>query len=513
MGFSQARWFFGDGVLEPTPFEIGRPGEGGTSIAEPEEEIVKAVGGLEKLIPRKLMREELMLPGLSESEVARHFSRLAQMNYGVDNGSYWLGSCTMKYTPKLVMRIAEHPSIRNLHPYAPEELVQGILRMLYELQEMLSAITGLQHYTLQPAAGAQGELVGALMIRKRLADLGERRDEMIIPETAHGSNFASAAMAGFRVVRIPPSRDGTIDMEALKSAISERTAGMMITNPNTLGIFEDKILEIAELLHANGSYLYYDGANLNAIMGWVRLSDMGVDVAHLNIHKTFSAPHGGGGPGAGAVGATEELKDYLPVPVIIKEGSRYKLSYEVPRSIGKVRTFYGNVGVLVKAWAYLKMLGSEGVRESASLAVMNANYVRKRLMEYGFEVPYGKDRPCKHEFVISLAKMRKDTGVRALDFAKALIDRGLHPPTMYFPQVVQECLMIEPTESDSLEELDKYVEAMREVRRLAYENPEEVMKAPRRSAVTRVDESLANKVLWLSWKVYEKQKGKGELDR
>ncbi|MDW8036189.1 MAG: aminomethyl-transferring glycine dehydrogenase subunit GcvPB, partial [Candidatus Korarchaeum sp.] len=390
----------------------------------------------------------------------------------------------------------------------PEDLSQGVLRILYELQEMLSAITGLPNYTLQPAAGAQGELVGALMIRKRLADLGERRDEMVIPETAHGSNFASAAMAGFKVVRIPPTSDGTVDMNALKTAISERTAGMMITNPNTLGIFEDRVLEIADILHTNGSYLYYDGANLNAIMGWVKLSDMGVDIAHLNIHKTFSAPHGGGGPGAGAIGTTDELKDYLPVPVLVREGGKYKLSYEVPKSIGKVRTFYGNVGVLVKAWAYLRMLGSEGVRESAALAVMNANYVRKKLMEFGFETPYYKDRPCKHEFVISLAKLKKETGVRALDFAKALIDRGLHPPTMYFPQTVQECLMIEPTESDSLRELDRYVETMREIMRIAYEKAEEVLNAPKNSAVTRVDESLANKVLWLSWKIYEQQKGK-----
>ncbi|MEM0268045.1 MAG: aminomethyl-transferring glycine dehydrogenase subunit GcvPB [Candidatus Korarchaeum sp.] len=513
MGFSQARWFFEDGLLEPTPFEIGRIGEGGVRVAEPEEELIEAVGSLEEVIPKELIRKELKLPGLSEPEVARHFNRLAQMNYGVDSGSYWLGSCTMKYTPKLVMRVADHPSIRNLHPYAPEELAQGLLRMLHELQEMLSVITGLPNYTLQPAAGAQGELVGALMIRKRLGDLGERRDEMVIPETAHGSNFASAAMAGFKVIRVPPSSDGTIDMNALKEAISERTAGMMITNPNTLGIFEDRVLEIAEILHANGSYLYYDGANLNAIMGWVRLSDMGVDVAHLNIHKTFSAPHGGGGPGAGAVGTTDELRDYLPVPVIVKEGNKYRLSYDVPRSIGKVRTFYGNVGVLVKAWAYLKMLGSDGVRESAAIAVMNANYVRKKLMECGFDVPYGRGRPCKHEFVISLAKLRKETGVRALDFAKALIDRGLHPPTMYFPQVVQECLMIEPTESDSLRELDKYVETMREIMKTAYERPEEILNSPKNAAVTRVDDSLANKVLWLSWKVYEKQKSQEELYR
>lgn len=511
MGFSQARWFRGDGVLEPTVFEIGRIGEGGTRVAEPEEELISLLGSLEELIPSELMRRELKLPGLSEPEVARHFSRLAQMNYGVDSGPYWLGSCTMKYTPKLVNRVAEHPSLRGMHPYAPEELTQGLLSILHELQEMLAEITGLPSYTLQPAAGAQGEFVGALIIRKRLLDLGEKRDEMIIPETAHGSNFASAAMAGFRVVRIPPQSDGTLDMGALKAAVSERTAGMMITNPNTLGIFEDKILEIAELLHSNNSYLYYDGANLNAIMGWVKLSDMGVDVAHLNIHKTFSAPHGGGGPGAGAVGVTEELSCYLPVPIVVREGGKYKLSYDVPKTIGKVRTFYGNIGVLVKAWAYLKMLGSLGVRESAAVAVMNANYVRKKLIDMGFETPYGREKPCKHEFVISLAKLRKERGVRALDFAKALIDKGVHPPTMYFPQIVQECLMIEPTESESLIELDKYVEAMGEVMRLAYEKPEEVVNSPKRAAVTRVDESFANKALWLSWKIYEEKRSDEKL--
>jgi glycine dehydrogenase subunit 2 len=512
MSFSQARWIRGDDVLEPSLFEIGRA-EGGTVIAEPEEEIASLLGGIERIIPEDLIRKELRLPGLSEPEVARHFNHLAQMNYGVDSGPYWLGSCTMKYTPKLVMRVADHQALRDMHPYSPEELTEGLLSILYELQEMLSKITGLPHYTLQPAAGAQGEFVGALIIRKMLSDLGERRDEMIIPETAHGSNFASAAMAGFRVVRIPPSEEGTIDMNALKASISERTAGIMITNPNTLGIFEDSIVEISELIHANGGYVYYDGANLNAIMGWVKLSDMGVDVAHLNIHKTFSAPHGGGGPGAGAVGVVNHLKDYLPVPIIVRDGERYKLSYDIPKSIGKVRMFYGNVGVLIKAWAYLKMLGSEGVRESAAISVLNANYVRKKLMDSGFEVPYGRNRSCKHEFVISLAKMKKETGVRALDFSKALIDEGLHPPTMYFPQIVQECLMIEPTESDSIAELDRYVEAMIKIKEKAYERPEEIMNAPKRAAITRIDESFANKVLWLSWKIYEKSRGQEELNR
>ncbi len=505
--YVQAKWQLSEGVLEPTVFELGEIGKGGVVVARVEDELRREVGELEDLIPQDLQRGAIGLPGLTEPEVARHYNHLAQMNYGVDSGPYWLGSCTMKYTPKVAMKLESHPSLRNAHPYAPEETVQGILEVLYELQEMLSLITGLPKFTLQPAAGAHGELVGALIIRKRFLDLGERRDEILIPESAHGSNFASAAMAGFKVVRIPPSEEGTVDIGALKAAISERTAGMMITNPNTLGIFESDILEIADLLHSNGSYLYYDGANLNAIMGWVRLSDMGVDLAHLNIHKTFSAPHGGGGPGAGAVGVIEELADYLPVPVIVREGNTYRLDYDLPKSIGRVRMFHGNIGVLVKAWGYLKLLGSEGVRLSSGIAVLNANYVRKRLMDMGFEVPYGKDRPCKHEFVISLSRFRREYGVRAFDFAKALMDRGVHPPTMYFPLIVQEAFMMEPTESDSLEELDAYVDAMGELADLARSDPKELLSAPKNTAIGRIDDSFANKRLWLSWKVYKEREG------
>ncbi len=503
MRYRQTRWESGEGILEPTIFELGRIGEGGVVVAEPDSKIVREMGKLEDLLPSKLIRDDISIPGLTEPEVARHFNHLTQMNFGVDSGPYWLGSCTMKYTPKLVMRLASHHKLKRLHPYAPEDLIQGILRILYELQDMLSTITGLTHFTLQPAAGAHGELVGALIMRRRFLDLGERRDEMLIPDSAHGSNFASAAMAGFKIVRIPPSDEGTVDLSAFKAAINEKTAGMMVTNPNTLGIFESDILEIAEILHDNGSYLYYDGANLNAIMGWLRLSDMGVDLAHFNMHKTFSAPHGGGGPGAGAVGVAEELKDYLPVPIIVKEGNKYKLSYKVPKSIGKVRMFYGNVGVLVKAWGYLKLLGSEGVRTSSGIAVLNANYARKRLMDVGFEVPYGKNRPCKHEFVLSLSNFRREYGVKALDFAKALIDRGYHPPTIYFPPIVHEAFMMEPTESDSLREIDGYIEAMKEIKELAKEKPDEVLNAPRNAAITRIDDALANKKLWLTWKIYK----------
>ncbi len=503
--YVQAKWELSEGVLEPTVFELGDVGKGGVLVARVEDELRREIGEIDALIPKELLRDSIDLPGLTEPEVARHYNHLAQMNYGVDSGPYWLGSCTMKYTPKVAMRLESHPSLRNAHPYAPEEIVQGVLEVLYELQEMLSSITGLPKFSLQPAAGAHGELVGALIMRKRFLDLGERRDEILIPESAHGSNFASAAMAGFKVVRIPPSDEGTVDMGALKAALSERTAGMMITNPNTLGIFESDILEIADLLHSNGSYLYYDGANLNAIMGWIRLSDMGVDLAHLNIHKTFSAPHGGGGPGAGAVGVVEELADYLPVPIIVRDGDVYRLKYDLPKSIGKVRMFHGNVGVLVKAWGYLKLLGSEGVRLSSGIAVLNANYARKRLMDMGFEVPYGRDRPCKHEFVISLSNFRREHGVKALDFAKALMDRGVHPPTMYFPLIVQEAFMMEPTESDSLEELEAYVNAMGEIANLAKRDPSELLSAPKNTAISRIDDSFANKRLWLSWKIYKEK--------
>ncbi len=505
--YRQARWQLADGVLEPTVFELGERGKGGVIVASAEDELRQELGDITELIPEDLIRDQVSIPGLTEPEVARHYNHLVQMNYGVDSGPYWLGSCTMKYTPKVVMRLEFHPSLRNLHPYTPDEWAQGILGLLYELQEMLSQITGLPRFSLQPAAGAHGELVGALIMRKRFLDLGERRDEILIPESAHGSNFASAAMAGFKVIRIPPSEEGTVDMGALRAAISERTAGMMVTNPNTLGIFESDILEVAEILHSNGSYLYYDGANLNAIMGWIRLSDMGVDIAHLNIHKTFSAPHGGGGPGAGAVGVVEELEDYLPVPVLEREGGKYRLRYDLPRSIGKVRMFFGNVGVLVKAWGYLKLLGSEGVRLSSGVAVLNANYAKRRLMDLGFDVPYGRDRPCKHEFVISLSRFRKEYGVRALDFAKALIDRGLHPPTMYFPSIVPEAFMMEPTETDSLEEIDSYVEAMKELAELAQRDPDQLIQAPKNAAITRLDEPFANRRLWLTWKMYQEGEG------
>ncbi|MDK2464345.1 MAG: aminomethyl-transferring glycine dehydrogenase subunit GcvPB [Candidatus Korarchaeota archaeon] len=465
------------------------------------------VGSPEELVPENLRRRDLRLPSLAAPEVARHFSRLAEMNYGVDSGSYWLGSCTMKYNPKLHERLAALPQVTRLHPYQPEETVQGALQIMFELAEMLAKLTGLPHYTLQPAAGAHGEFTGALMIRAYHQDRGEsQRDEMLIPVSAHGSNFASAAMAGFKVVKIPSDERGRVDMAALREAVGERTAGMMLTNPNTLGLFETEILEIADLVHGAGGLIYYDGANLNAILGRVLLSDMGVDVAHLNLHKTFSAPHGSGGPGAGAVGVVDGLKDFLPVPLVRRGENGYYLDYSVPKTIGRVRAFCGNFGVVVKAWAYLKRLGSEGVRAVSGAAVLNANYVLSKVRRLrGVSIQYGAEDPCKHEFVISLKTLRRETGVRALEVAKRLLDLGVHPPTMYFPLIVEEALMIEPTESDSKRELDRYVAALERALREAYEDPDILKTAPRSTAVGRLDEVLAARKPILSWRMYERR--------
>ena len=510
-GFRQARWSTRPDVLEPTVFELSH----GSGYYEfnVDRSVLGHLGvdSAIKLIPEHLRRKELRLPSLSAPEVARHFSRLAGMNYGVDSGPYWLGSCTMKYNPKLHERIASWPQVTKLHPYQPEETVQGALRIMFELSQMLAVITGLPHYTLQPAAGAHGEFAGALIIRAFHRDSGEnQRDEMLIPVSAHGSNFASAAMAGFKVVKIPSDERGRVDLGALKAAAGERTAGLMITNPNTLGLFETDILEIADIIHGAGGLIYYDGANLNAILGRVLLSDMGVDVAHLNLHKTFSAPHGSGGPGAGAVGVREGLQDFLPVPVVRKGPDGFYLDYSIPKTIGRVRAFYGNFGVIVKAWAYLKRLGTEGLLAVSGAAVLNANYALSKVRRLkGVAIKYGAEDPCKHEFVISLEPLKRDTGVKALDVAKRLLDRGVHPPTMYFPLIVEEALMMEPTETDSRRELDYYIWALEEALREAYESPELAKGAPTSTAVSRLDEVLAARRPILSWRMYERRKEEG----
>ncbi|MEE9593347.1 MAG: aminomethyl-transferring glycine dehydrogenase subunit GcvPB [Thermoplasmata archaeon] len=449
-----------------------------------------------ELVPERLRREDLTLPNLEEFQVARHFTRLSQMNYGTDSGFYPLGSCTMKYNPKYAESLAAAPKARRLHPQQPEETVQGALQILYELQGMLARIAGMDEVSLQPVAGAQGELTGLLMARAYFEERGEERSEVVLPDTAHGTNFASATMAGYDVVEIP-SKDGIVDLEALQGALSERTAAFMLTNPNTLGIFESEALTIAKLVHAQGALLYYDGANLNAILGKTNPGKMDFDLAHFNLHKTFSTPHGGGGPGSGPVGARGALTAYLPVPLVAYDGVRYALDHDRPKSIGKVRAHYGNFGILLRAYAYITRTGANGLVRATEQAVLHTNYLRARLQEH-LPVPFGGLR--KHEFVASAAPL-KAKGVRATDVAKRLIDYGIHPPTIYFPDLVEEALMIEPTESVTQDGLDAFVEAVAEI---VEEDPEVLKAAPQNASVARVDEVAAARHPILSWRMMDR---------
>ncbi|MCK4482393.1 aminomethyl-transferring glycine dehydrogenase subunit GcvPB, partial [Candidatus Bathyarchaeota archaeon] len=409
--------------------------------------------------------------------------------------------------------IANLPAMNMVHPYQDESTVQGILEILCRLKRWLAEITGTYEVCMQPAAGAHGEFLGTLLMRAyhRLNGENEKRREVIVPDSAHGTNPASAAMAGFNVVIVPSDEEGCVDIEALKAAVSEGTAGLMLTNPNTLGIFEKNIEEIARIVHEAGGLLYYDGANLNAILGKVRPGDMGFDIVHMNIHKTFSTPHGGGGPGAGPVGVSEKLAKFLPVPRIVFDGERYHLDYNQPHSIGKIRSFYGNVAVLLKAYAYILSLGFEGLKEVAEVSVLNTNYLAKKLRKIkGLTLPYDSEKPRKHECVLSAKTLKGDTGVSALNIAKRLLDYGLHAPTIYFPLIVDEALMIEPTETFEKEELDRFVEAMRKICEEAYTKPEIVLKAPHNTAISRLDEVKAShpKTMILSWCMYLKKNSK-----
>ncbi len=448
--------------------------------------------GAEVNIPNKLERKNLRIPQISENRVVRHFIRLSQMNYGVDTGFYPLGSCTMKYNPKYSEEIASWEKSSELHPYQDERTVQGALRIMYELQEYLANIGGMGAVTLQPAAGAHGEFAGLRIIRAYHELKGEDRDEVIVPDSAHGTNPASAAMNGYKVIEIE-SRNGTVDLDALEAALSERTSAFMLTNPNTLGIFEEDVVKIAEMVHDAGALLYYDGANLNAIMGKTSPRKMGFDVMHFNLHKTFSTPHGGGGPGSGPVGVVEKLRDFLPVPIVGYDGERYFFDYNIPYSIGKVRAYYGNFTVLLKAWLYIRRLGGKGLVEASEMAVLNSNYLRAVLSKH-IEMPY---RPLrKHEFVLSGEELKKK-GIRTLDIAKRLLDYGYHAPTIYFPLLVREALMIEPTETESKDELDAFAGAFLKI---LEEDTETVKSAPGNTAVKRVDDVRAAKNPVLSWK-------------
>jgi glycine dehydrogenase subunit 2 len=393
----------------------------------------------------------------------------------------------MKYNPKINEDVARYPGFAHLHPYQPESMVQGALELLYNLQKDLAEITGMDSVTLQPAAGAQGEWTGLMLIRAYHESRGEKRTKVIVPDSAHGTNPASATVAGFETVTIPSDERGLVSIEALRQAVGPDTAALMLTNPNTLGLFEENIVEIARIVHDAGGLLYYDGANANAILGYSRPGDMGFDVVHLNLHKTFTTPHGGGGPGAGPVGVKKILEPFLPKPMVIKEGDQYKLEYDIPGSIGRVKGFYGNFGILVRAYTYILTMGGEGLKRVSENAVLNANYMMRKLQPY-YDLPY--DRVCKHEFVLS-GKRQKKLGVRTLDIAKRLLDFGYHPPTVYFPLIVEECLMIEPTETESKETLDQFIEVMIQIAKEAEESPEVVQEAPHKTVVGRLDEVTA----------------------
>lgn len=512
--FKQASW------SEEPILSLGRRGKRGHILPETEDEILEAVGNIDRLIPQRMRRPTRPdLPELSEVEVARHFIRLSEMNYGVDSGLYPLGSCTMKYNPKINEQLATLPTISMLNPHQHESTVQGILEILYKLERWLAEITGMFEVCLHPAAGAHGEFLGTLLMRAyhRANEEHLNRTEVIIPDSAHGTNPASANMAGFNVVIVPSDDDGCVSLGALKAAVSERTAGLMLTNPNTLGIFEKNIDEIARIIHGAGGLLYYDGANLNPLLCKVRPGDMGFDIVHINIHKTFSTPHGGGGPGAGPVGACKELAKFLPVPSVTLQDETYRLNYDRPSSVGKIRGFFGNVAVLLRAYAYILSLGREGLEEAAEISVLNANYLVKRLGEVrGLTLPYNNARLRKHECVFSAKTLKNETGVSAQNVAKRLLDYGLHAPTVYFPMIIDEALMIEPTESFEKEELDRFAVTVRKICDEAYTNPEIVLKAPQNTCVSRLDEVRAShpRTMALSWRMYLKRKSqeKGKLE-
>jgi glycine dehydrogenase subunit 2 len=511
--YRQATWD------EPVIFKLGGKGRNGHVLPEAEDEVKQAVGCLDRLLPANMRRtSKLRLPELSEVEVARHFTRLSEMNYGTDSGLYPLGSCTMKYNPKINELLAGLPTLKMIHPFQDESTVQGILEILYRLERWLSEITGTFEVCLHPAAGAQGELLGTILMRACLKQNGEceKRTEVIVPDSAHGTNPASAAMAGFNVVVVPSGKDGCINLEALETVASEKTAGLMLTSPNTLGIFEKDIEEIAKIIHEVGGLLYYDGANLNPLLGETRPGDMGFDIVHMNIHKTFSTPHGGGGPGAGPVGVSRDLARFLPVPRVVFDGKRYRLDFDKPHSIGKIRSFQGNVAVLLRAYAYILSMGIEGLKEAAEVSVLNANYVMKKLKDVkGLKLPYDNEKPRKHECVLSAKQLKNETGVSVSNVAKRLLDFGLHAPTIYFPLIVEEALMIEPTETYEKQELDRFVEALRRTCEEAYTNPEIVLTAPHNAAVSRLDEVKAShpRTMTLSWRMNLKRGKRPENPR
>ena len=482
-------------MREQLIFEQSSPGRS-AAAQYPLEQAVAAV-------PEALRRRTPpCLPEVSELQAVRHFTRLSQLNFSIDTHFYPLGSCTMKYNPRACNQYAMLPEFLGRHPLAPDSTGQGILQCLYELQEMLKEVTGMRGVSLTPMAGAQGEFAGVAMIRayhKARNDLG--RNEIIVPDAAHGTNPATATMCGCVVKEIPSLANGDIDVDALRAAVGPQTAGIMLTNPSTLGVFERRIREVAGIVHDAGGLLYYDGANLNAILGKVRPGDMGFDVIHMNLHKTFSTPHGGGGPGSGAVGVSERLLPFMPIPLVGRDGESYRWLGErdLPQSIGRLSAYMGNTGVLLRAYIYMRMLGREGMHRVSEFATLNANYLMVRLRDAGFELAY-PDRRAGHEFIITLRREARDYGTTAMDFAKRLLDYGFHAPTTYFPLLVPECLLIEPTETESKQELDAFIDAMIAIREEARTDPAKLKGAPYTLPVRRLDDVRAAKQLDLAWK-------------
>lgn len=474
-------------VSKSSPLIFERSREGRYAYSLPQSDI--KTDSVESILDDKFIRKnKAEFPEVAELDLVRHYTELSNKNFGVDSGFYPLGSCTMKYNPKINEKVARIPGFAESHPLQEEEQVQGSLEIVYSLQEELKEITGMDEVTLQPAAGAHGEWTALMIFKAYHLDNGEgHRDEVIVPDSAHGTNPASASFAGFKAVTVKSNERGEVDIEDLKRVVNENTAAIMLTNPNTLGIFEKNIMEIREIVHEAGGLLYYDGANLNAIMDKVRPGDMGFDAVHLNLHKTFTGPHGGGGPGSGPVGVKKELASYLPKPMVIKDGDTFKYDNDIKNSIGRVKPFYGNFGIYLRAYTYIRTMGAEGLREVSEAAVLNANYIKASLKDH-YEIPY--EQYCKHEFVLSGSK-QKEHGVRTVDMAKRLLDFGVHPPTIYFPLNVEEGMMIEPTETESKETLDYFIDAMIQIAEEAKNDPDKVLEAPHSTIIDRLDETTA----------------------
>ena len=474
-------------VSKSSPLIFERSREGRYAYSLPQNDI--KTDSVESILDDKFIRKnKAEFPEVAELDLVRHYTELSNKNFGVDSGFYPLGSCTMKYNPKINEKVARISGFAESHPLQEEEQIQGSLEIIYSLQEELKEITGMDEVTLQPAAGAHGEWTALMIFKAYHIKNGEgHRNEVIVPDSAHGTNPASASFAGFKSVTVKSNERGEVDIEDLKRVVNENTAAIMLTNPNTLGIFEKNIMDIREIVHEAGGLLYYDGANLNAIMDKVRPGDMGFDAVHLNLHKTFTGPHGGGGPGSGPVGVKKELASYLPKPMVIKDGDTFKYDNDIENSIGRVKPFYGNFGIYLRAYTYIRTMGAQGLKEVSEAAVLNANYIKARLKDR-YEIPY--EQYCKHEFVLSGSK-QKEYGVRTLDMAKRLLDFGVHPPTIYFPLNVEEGMMIEPTETESKETLDYFIDAMLQIADEVESDPDKVLEAPHTTIIDRLDETTA----------------------